>query len=129
MNSILTTTKKMLGLEEEITDFDSDIIVFINSAIHTLRQIGVGPKTNFVVNSQKETYDDLLGEGSDLVSEVKTYIFYKVKLAFDPPTSSTVTEVLKESIRESEWRLGVQSDPKDFFELHDKEDKEEEPYG
>lgn len=129
MDSILTTTKKMLGLEEEITDFDSDIIVFINSAIYTLRQIGIGPKTNFIVNSSKETYDDFLGEGSNLVSEVKTYIFYKTKLAFDPPTNSIVTEVLKQSIEESEWRLSIQSNPKDFFELQNKEDKEGEPNG
>lgn len=43
MDSILTSVKKLLGIAEECTDFDADIIMYINMALFALVQMGVGP--------------------------------------------------------------------------------------
>lgn len=113
--SILNSVKKLLGIPIDIHEFDSDIIVNINAAIFTLRQIGVGPENMFEVVDEKQTYDDFLGENNKEIPQVKMYLFYKTKLSFDPPTSGTVIECMKEFIRESECRLSYQVDPCDVF--------------
>lgn len=113
--SILKSIKKLLGINSEIHEFDQDILMNINSAIFTLRQIGVGPEYGFTVTSEEETYEDFLGEGNKEIPQVKMYLFYKTKLSFDPPTSGTIIECIKEFIKEAEWRLHVQVDPIDTF--------------
>lgn len=114
--SILTSVKKLLGIDEECEEFDLDIMMNINSAIFTLRQLGVGPEDGFQVTSKNVTYSDYLGDNAKLIPEVKMYLFYKTKLGWDTPQSSAVIEIIKEQIREAEWRLNVQVDPEETFE-------------
>lgn len=109
MESILNTIKKMLGIEEEYEHFDQDIIIAINTAFVTLMQLGVGPTSGFSINSKDATWQDFLGDSTDL-EMVKTYIFMKTKLMFDPSLTSNINELYKEQIKELEWRLNVQVD-------------------
>lgn len=108
MDSILTSIKKLLGITEEYEHFDPDIIVHINSAFMILNQLGVGPEEGFSIKDKSSTWDEFLS-GSNLEA-VKTYVYLKVKLMFDPPLSSTVIEAIKSQISELEWRLNVSTD-------------------
>lgn len=108
--SIFKSIKALLGPDADYDVFDSDILIFINSALATLTQIGIGPSTGFRITGESETWEDLLGSSEDLDS-VKTYIYMKVKLAFDPPSNSTVLHAYEESCKEFEWRLNVAVDP------------------
>ena len=106
--SILTSIKKMLGIEENYNIFDTDIIIHINTIFMTLNQLGVGPSSGFKIEDDSAIWSEYIDEDSDLEA-VKTYIYLKVKLLFDPPLSSSVIEVIKQSITEVEWRLNVQT--------------------
>lgn len=114
--SILNSVKKLLGILPETTEFDPDIIMNINAAISTLRQIGVGPNEPYLVTDAEQTFSSFLGEDSKETSLVKMYLFYKTKIGFDPPQSSIVMESIKEMIKETEWRLNVQVDSENTFE-------------
>ena len=111
-DSILTSTKKLLGIDEEYTHFDTDIIMYINSQFLTLSQIGVGPKEGFSIKDSGSVWSDYLPE-SNLLNAIKTYIYYKVRLAFDPPTSSSVIEAYNKSIAEAEWRINFEIENED----------------
>ena len=115
VDSILNTIKKMLGMEADYNAFDTDIIMNINSAIMILRQLGIGPPKGFSITGETETWDDLIGS-SKLYDGVKTYIYLKVKSVFDPSTSTAASEVSKETIKELEWRLSIESDYNGGFE-------------
>lgn len=115
-DSILTSTKKLLGLMSDYTAFDSDIIMHINAALQTLRQIGVGPKYGFIIHDDTSTYQDLLGDNVDRLSSVKLFIYYRVRLGWDPPQSSSVLSSMKELLAEETWRLNAEVDPYDTFE-------------
>lgn len=104
MDSILKTVKKMLGLTPEDTSFDIDIIIHINSVLATLNQLGVGVQ-NFAITSEGETWDEFL-EGNRDLEQVKTYVYVKTRIAFDPPVGSAL-ESFKELAKELEWRLNV----------------------
>lgn len=107
-DSILNSVKKMLGIESEITDFNTDLIININSAIFVLTQNGVGPSSGYSIIDENNTYEDFLGEGKkELYDPVGMYLFVSAKIRFDPPASSIVMEALKETKRELEWRLNV----------------------
>lgn len=108
MDSILTSIKKLLNIAEEYEYFDSDIIMHINSALLVLTQLGVGPSEGFVIFDKTAIWDDFLGD--DNVEMVKSYIFLKVKLLFDPPTSSAAMDAANRLISEFEWRLNVAVD-------------------
>lgn len=108
--SILLTTKKVLGLEPDHRSFDQDIVVFINAALLQLRQLGVGPKGGFSVKGENETWQDLLGEETDLEA-TQSYIYTRVRLLFDPPTTSFALDALNKVAEELGWRLFVQADP------------------
>lgn len=116
MQSILTSIKKVLGIYEEDTSFDIDIIVHINTVIMILRQMGIGPSEGFSITGSYETWDDYLPD-INLIESVKTYIALKVRLIFDPPASSAVTEALNRTISELEWRLSVQADYAKSFDV------------
>lgn len=109
MDSILTSIKKLLGIEEEYTQFDSDIIMHINTVFLNLTQLGVGPAEGFLIEDDSTTWDDFIGDSNQLQA-VKTYVYLKVKLLFDPPLSSSVTESINRIISELEWRLNVAVD-------------------
>ena len=109
MDSILTSIKKMLGIEAEYTHFDPELIVFINSVFGILFQLGVGPTTEaFKITSADETWDDFIE--ADQIETVKSYMYMKVRLLFDPPTSSAVLSSFKELIQEFEWRCHVDAE-------------------
>ena len=108
MKSILTSTKKMLGIEESYTHFDQDIIMHVNSVFFTLNQLGVGPEKVFSISSEMNTWDEFLGSQAVDLQAVKTYVYLKVKMLFDPPTSSFVLDSYKQQATELEWRLNVQ---------------------
>lgn len=109
--SILSSIKKLLGIGEDYTNFDTDIILHINSVFMVLHQLGVGPKEGFSITGKKEKWDDFIEE-EDNLEAVKSYIHLKVKLLFDPPTHGPTIEAMKETIREFEWRLNVQTESK-----------------
>lgn len=109
MESILTSVKKMLGITEEYEHFDADLIMHINSVFMILNQLGVGPSKGFIITDKFATWADFIQSGENLES-VKTYMYMKVRLLFDPPMSSAVMESMKQMISELEWRLNVQSE-------------------
>ena len=110
MESILTSIKKLLGIGEDYDKFDVDIITHINTAFSILRQLGVGPKKGFSISGVDDVWNDFIPEDNAQFQDVKTYIYLKVKLVFDPPLSASVIESMKESIHELEWRLNISSD-------------------
>lgn len=107
-DSILLTIKKMLGISEGDTAFDTDVIVCINSAIMSANQIGVGEE-GFVITSSEETWEDFIGNYPRLEA-VKHYIYICVRLAFDPPANSFVVNSLEKQRDELIWRLNVQAE-------------------
>ena len=110
MESILTSIKKLLGITEEYDQFDPDIIMHINSVFMILTQLGVGPTEGFSIEDDTAVWTDFIQDVKKLES-VKTYIYLKVKLAFDPPLSSAVIESMNRLINELEWRLNVAAEP------------------
>lgn len=109
-NSILGTIKSLLGPDANYDVFDTDIIVFINSALATLTQLGVGPANGFRISGGYETWEDFIGNANDL-DFVKEYIYLRTRIGFDPPANSSVLDAYKEAIKELEWRLNVAVDP------------------
>lgn len=114
-SSILTSVKKTLGIEENYTDFDLDIITAINSAFNVLTQIGAGPKDGFQIEDSSSSWGDFTKNNKRL-NMVKTYINAKVRLIFDPPQMTSVIECLKETCREMESRISYEVDPPDTFD-------------
>jgi len=109
--SILNTIKKMLGPDDSYEAFDTEIIVHINTALSTLAQLGVGPKKGFRITGPDETWDDFISDGSVDLEGIKSYIYMKVKMIFDPPANSFVMKAMEDSCKELEWRLNVAVDP------------------
>jgi hypothetical protein len=107
LESILNTIKQMLGVSTDDTVFDVDIITHINSVFMTLQQLGVGTETVFSIQNKDTTWADFLAD-PEMYSAVKTYIYFKVKLMFDPPSSSYHMASFERQISELEWRLTVQ---------------------
>lgn len=105
-SSILKSTKKVLGLQDGYTAFDEDVMIFINAAFSQLAQLGVGPSVGFALDDGSEEWDDLALPAIQL-GLVKTYIFLKVRMLFDPPTTSFLIEAMNNQIAEHEWRLNV----------------------
>ena len=109
MESILTSVKEMLGITEDYGVFDTVITMHINSVFMILRQMGVGPKNGFIIKDATSTWNQFLTDNEDYES-VKTYVYLKVKLLFDPPLSTAVTEAIKQMITELEWRLNFEAE-------------------
>lgn len=108
MDSILVSIKKLLGISEEYTQFDDDIIMHINSAFLNLAQLGVGPEEGFFIEDDSSDWDDFVDiENNAQLQAIKTYMYLKVKLLFDPPLSSAVIESTNRMISELEWRLNA----------------------
>lgn len=104
--SILTSTKKILGIDEEYAAFDMDILLHINTVFSNLAQLGLGPTGGFAINDASAVWDDFL-EGNLNLNAVKTYVYLRVRLLFDPPTTSYLITAVQEQVRELEWRLNV----------------------
>lgn len=111
MESILTSIKKMLGIAEEYEHFDPDIIMHINSVFMDLAQLGVGPSEGFSIEDDTSVWTDFLPD-SNKFDAVKSYIYARVRILFDPPTSPAVMEAIKRDIDKWEWRLNVAAETK-----------------
>lgn len=103
--SILVSIKKLLGITEDYPHFDQDIILQINSAFSALNQLGVGPKDGFSIEDSSAVWTDFINDPR--LNFAKTYVQIKVKLAFDPPTSGTLTDSYNRQLDEITWRLTV----------------------
>lgn len=106
MENILTSIKKMLGISEEYEHFDMDLIMHINSVLSILNQLGVGPPDGFSIKDTTTLWSDFIADTTKL-EMVKSYVYMKVKLLFDPPSSSAVIESTNRLINELEWRIVI----------------------
>lgn len=107
--SILTSIKKLLGIAEDYTHFDTDIMIHINSIFMVLMQLGVGPKDGYFIVDKDDVWTDFMPDCA-LLNTVKSYMYLRVKLLFDPPVGSGI-ESMNRIISEYEWRLNVAVDP------------------
>lgn len=108
MSSILNDVKHMLGHTEDDTDFDQDILIFINGAFGTLTQLGVGPTVGFQITGAGNEWNEFYTDPR--LNSVKSYIFLKAKMAFNPPQTGFQLTAMEEQIRELEYRLNVVAD-------------------
>ena len=106
MDSILTSVKKIIGISEEDESFDTDLIIHINSVLMILNQLGVGPEDGFSITDKSAVWTDVIGDNK-FIEAVKTFVGLKVRLIFDPPTSSAVLDSINKTISELEWRINV----------------------
>lgn len=106
---ILTSIKKMLGIDDEYTPFDVDVLIHINNAFMTLCQMGIGPKEGFNVTGYEETWSDFL-TNKVMLGGVKTWVYLQVKMLFDPPVNSFVMDAYKTQAEQILWRLNVQAE-------------------
>lgn len=109
MESILLTMKKMLGDSIPDSYFDTDIIIHINSVFTTLTQLGVGPAEGFIIEDDTAVWTDFIPDPLRLNS-VKSYMYLKLKLLFDPPSGAALLQAYKEEAKELEWRLNVDAE-------------------
>ena len=103
--SILTSIKKLLGIPEDYEHYDSDIIMHINSVFMILNQLGVGPSNGFSITDKTAVWSNFIN-----LEAVKSYVYMKVRLLFDPPLSSAVMECMNRMIGELEWRLNSEAE-------------------
>ena len=108
-SSILNSIKKLLGITEEQTDFDSDIIMHINTVFTILNEMGVGPDEGFVIDNAFSKWGDYI-EDRRKFDKIKTYMYLKVRMYFDPPQNSSHAEAIKQQISELEWRLNASAE-------------------
>lgn len=106
-NSILDDTKKVLGINVSDTSFDTDVIMHVNMALGTLQQIGVGPIAGVSITDNTTLWSALTDIYGNFFMMVKTYVYMKVRLAFDPPATSFGIAAVEKQIEELEWRLNA----------------------
>ena len=105
-DSILNSVKKNLGIEASYTAFDHDVITHVNSVFSTLNQLGIGPEDGFMIEDDTAVWGDFIGVDPRL-NNVKTYVYLRVRLLFDPPSTSYHVTAMKDQIQELEWRLNA----------------------
>lgn len=108
--SILNSVKKSIGLMPEYDAFDDTIIMHINSVFMILSQVGIGPSKGFRIEDSSAEWSDFLSAEDENYESVKSYMAMKVRLLFDPPSSSTHMDCIKQLISELEWRLNFESE-------------------
>lgn len=106
ITSILDDVKKALGIASDVTHFDPDIIMHINSTFSTLHQLGLGPMNGFMIEDKNPVWSAFISDNATLNS-VKSYVYMSVRYTFDPPQQSAHLTALKQSMTELEWRLNV----------------------
>ncbi len=107
--SILTTIKKLLGIEDVDTSFDTDVTIFINSAIARLSELGVGPSGGYQIVDKTQKWSDYL-DPTAKIGDIQTYIYYSVRLSFDPPTSSFVLDSMQKQLDKLEWSININAE-------------------
>lgn len=105
-DSILISTKKILGIDESYTAFDLDIITHINSALAILHQLGIGPDPALAIQDDTTTWSALTQDDT-MLNSVRSYVYLRVRLLFDPPQTSFLIKAQEEQLREIEWRLNI----------------------
>lgn len=105
--SILTSTKNVLGIAEDYTVFDLDIITHINSAFSTLTQLGIGPVNGFMIEDETAVWDDFIPIEDFQYNSIKTYVYLRVRGLFDPPQTSYLISAMERQIEQLEWRLNI----------------------
>ncbi len=113
-DSILHDCKKMLGIEDDYKAFDSELFLHINSIFVILNQLGVGPPSGFLVEDEDAKWEHFLGDSRRDLNLVKSYVFIRLRLMFDPPANSFLVNSLTEQAKEFEWRLNVQVETPQF---------------
>lgn len=103
--SVLDSTKRMLGLDPEDDSFDLEIIMHINSIFFVLHQLGVGPENGFSISDRTTTWSEFIGV--EQINAVKTYMGLRVRLIFDPPATGPLNEAMQRQAEQMEWRLNV----------------------
>lgn len=103
--SILNSTKKVLGLNSDDVSFDEDVIMFINSAFSIINELGVGPDDGYSITDETDDWDDLGIVSTPILNLIKTCIYLRVRVMFDPPISSYLQDAFAQQIQEHEWRL------------------------
>lgn len=117
--SILKTIREMMGPSGDYTAFDLELIAHINAVFQILQQMGVGPTEGFSIAGEDETWSDFIPDKQNL-NLVKSYMYAKVKLAFDNSTmGGPLIGVFEKICAECEWRLNVACDPVKFEEIPD----------
>lgn len=114
-NSILKSVKKALNVPTDYPAFDTDVIMHTNTVFSTLNQLGVGPELGFMIEDDVPTWSDFLGTDPRL-NHIKTYIYLRVRMLFDPPSSGFHTAAMQEQIRELEWRINTQREDTEWTE-------------
>lgn len=104
--SILNNVKKMVGVDASLTVFDLDILTHINSVFADLEQLGIGPVGGFTIDDAVPTWDAFIA-GDARLSSVKSYMYFRVRLMFDPPQTSYLIESMNKQVEKMEWRLNV----------------------
>lgn len=107
--NILNSIKKLLGIPEDYTAFDQDIMMHINSVFMILSELGVGPSNGYSLKDGTEKWGDFISDDENLEG-IKTYVYMKVKTIFDPPLNSAVLASMKELISEFEWRINNEAE-------------------
>jgi hypothetical protein len=110
MDSILTSIKKLLGIQSDYTHFDADLVITINSVLAILTQLGVGPENGFSISDASATWADFIGEATTL-EMVKSFVHLRVRLLFDPPQNASLADAIDRMAKELEWRIQVAADP------------------
>lgn len=113
MDSILVSIKKLLGIDENDTSFDTEIILHINTVFSQLRQIGFGPEEGYMITGKENIWYEVLSDKKTL-EMVKIYIFMKVKIIFDPPQNSSTLETFKQEINHYEWLINSEVESKAY---------------
>lgn len=115
MASILTDTKAALGLAEDHTAFDHELVMFINSVLSRLVQLGAGPQeTGFRITGATETWEQFVG-ASPKLEMIKGYMYNRVKLYFDPPEIGFVLTMMKEQIEKDEYLINLEVEPEPVY--------------
>lgn len=107
--SILMSIKKLLNVDPEDRAFDTDIGMLINAEFMSLHQLGIGPADGFSITDADTVWTDF-SDDKTLIETVKSYVYMRVRLIFDPPASSVVTDAINSRINELEWRLNIQAE-------------------
>lgn len=107
--SILTSIKKLLGITADYKHFDTDIIMHINSVFMILMQLGLGPEDGFSISDDSATWSDFIRDKKWLEA-IKSYVYLRVRLLFDPPQNGTLMNAMEKQIAEFEWRCMVEQE-------------------
>lgn len=114
-NSILKSVKKILGITADYTAFDLDILIHINSVFTTLNQLGVGPEDGLTIEDDTTTWAAFIGT-TPRWNAVKTYVYLKVRMLFDPPQTSYLVDSMNQQAKELEWRLSTNRELTDYVD-------------